>query len=109
MAQVLAWCRGFPFQYRFMSAIAEFQTTGQLDTKTAILPHIAPINDTIPATFVYFEPVKYPDAFAPFYQLANFLDATQIYESFYDIAILPVPSAVPRYVTPHHIYQQTDG
>ncbi|KAF3395218.1 Bifunctional solanapyrone synthase [Talaromyces pinophilus] len=99
MAQVWGGVVALPSNIarEFMSAMSEFQTTGQLDTKDAILPYIAPNNDTILATFV--KPVEYPNAFASFYQLSNLSDATQIYQTYYDIALLPVPSAVPRYVT----------
>ncbi|KAF7538399.1 hypothetical protein G7054_g2974 [Neopestalotiopsis clavispora] len=70
----------------FMAAMADYQTSGQLDTNSAILPYLAVNNDTILSTMVYLDEVKQPEAFAPFYAIPNLTDTTQIYDSFYDFA-----------------------
>ncbi|ROT40790.1 oxidase/Diels-Alderase [Sodiomyces alkalinus F11] len=70
----------------FMAAMADYQQVGQLDTKSGILPYLAVTNDTILSTFVYFDDVVRPAAFAPFYEIPSIFDGTQVYDSFYDFA-----------------------
>lgn len=78
-----------------MAAMAQYQAEGQLDTNSAILPYVAVNNDTILSTFVYLDAVEKPAAFAPFYNIPNTSDSTQIFDSFYDFAHGGLPS-LPR-------------
>ncbi|ROV86748.1 hypothetical protein VMCG_10914 [Cytospora schulzeri] len=82
----------------FMSALVQFQREGQLDQKTAILPYMAPMNDTILVAFCYLDGVDHPSAFAPFYKLPILFDTTQVFDNFYELASLPLPVTVPRWV-----------
>lgn len=79
-----------------MAAVAEFQRDGQLDEKAAILPYMAPINDTILVTFCYLDGVDHPSAFDAFFKLPILYDGTQIFDDFYGLASLPLPVTVPR-------------
>ncbi|KAI0478373.1 oxidase/Diels-Alderase [Xylariaceae sp. FL0804] len=82
---------------QFLAAMADYQASGQLDKKSAILPYVGLNNDTILATFVYFGDVDRPAAFQPFYDISAAGDYTQIYDSLYNITNLSVPFVVPRW------------
>lgn len=88
----------FPGNYskQFMAAMVEYQALGQLDTKSAILPYIGINNDTILATFVYYDGVDHPDAFKSFFEIPAIADNTQVFDSFYEFANVDIPYAVPR-------------
>lgn len=81
---------------QFMAAVAEYQRVGQLDEKSAILPYMAPVNDTILVTFCYLDGVDHPDAFAPFYKLPILADTTAIFDNLYGLASLPLPVDITR-------------
>ncbi|KAI3316473.1 oxidase/Diels-Alderase [Xylariaceae sp. AK1471] len=80
----------------FMAAIAQYQSSGQLDTDSAMLPYLAFSNDTILSTFIHLGGEEKPKAFAPFYNIPNTSDSTQVFESFYDFANGGLPS-LPRW------------
>jgi hypothetical protein len=66
-----------------MAAIAEYQTVGQLDPKSAVLPYVAVNNfNAIFISFVYLDAVDRPEAFAPFYAIPSLSDDTKIHDNF---------------------------
>ncbi|KAI1389021.1 oxidase/Diels-Alderase [Hypoxylon trugodes] len=99
MGKVWGGIMQFPGNYstQFMEAMFEYQTDGQLDTKSAVLPYIGINNDTIITTFVYFDEVQRPEAFKPFYDIPTTVDQTMVWDNFYELSKVAVDFAVPRW------------
>ncbi|MCJ1377216.1 hypothetical protein MMC17_000308 [Xylographa soralifera] len=80
-----------------MSAFAEYQEIGQLDTNSSLIADLATTNDTLAVTLVYFAPVERPAAFDPFYNIPAVEDTTQIYPNFLALIEGGLPQVVPRW------------
>lgn len=52
---------------QFMSAMAEYQANGQLDTRSAMVPYFFFNSGIIIQQFVHYDGVERPESFAPFY------------------------------------------
>jgi hypothetical protein len=80
-----------------MSAFATYQTSGQLDRKSALLSYMGISNNTIYVILVYLDAVERPTAFAPFYDIPNIYDGTQMHDNFTDLVSVDIDRVVPRW------------
>ncbi|KAJ4263546.1 hypothetical protein NW762_006365 [Fusarium torreyae] len=81
----------------FMGAMSDFQRSGQLDRKAAILPYISTVGDVIIAQLVYLEGRARPAAFAPFYSITTLQSNLRFYDSFRDFVAAPATAELERY------------
>jgi hypothetical protein len=88
----------FPGNYsaQFMAALSDYQSNGQLDKNSAILPYVGLSSDVIVATFSYLKPVERPKAFEAFYDIPIMEDTTRIWDTFAEMASAPIPYTLAR-------------
>jgi hypothetical protein len=78
-----------------MEAIAEYQKTGQLDRKSAMMTYVAVNNDTIILSLAYLDAVVKPAAFSAFYNITPLLDTTAIQPNFVSVLNIPEGAGLP--------------
>lgn len=84
------------YRDQLMQAFATYQSSGQLDTKSALLAYLGINNNTAYVTLMYLDAVERPAAFKPFYDIPSVFDSTRIRDNFSAVISEEVDRVVPR-------------
>lgn len=76
-------------QDNIMRAFAEYQSTGQLDRKSALMSYVGVNNKTIVLVLAYLDEVERPAAFNAFYNITSLQDTTGTKNSFTELVNAP--------------------
>lgn len=80
-----------------MEAFATYQTSGQLDRKSALLSYMGINNDTMYLTLAYFDDVDQPEAFQPFYNIPYTFSSIGKQANFSSLISQQIDLVVPRF------------
>lgn len=83
-------------QDALMRAFAEYQSTGQLDEKSAMMSYVGVNNDTIILALTYLDDVERPAAFNAFYNISSQQDTTSIKDNFTELLDVSTALGPPR-------------
>lgn len=84
-------------QDNIMRAFAEYQSTGQLDRKSALMSYVGVNNKTIVLVLAYLDEVERPAAFNAFYNITSLQDTTGTKNSFTELVNAPESPGPLRY------------